>query len=237
MSYSAELWAKIANFSLWMMILLVCMSRNCETRKLHNISHFSLLVSLMRLAMIFLQEASLIFHKILAIVKRDSMSTLNLTLFSAPSGLVCFLIVHNMYMTCIQHSHKYIYFIKHNCTFNRLDEICCTPDPYVWYRHSWKCLNSVKVCEPILYFSADTEKFLLADWTWKIHKKSCQPIGNKESCWADCLTPNRAAIHINWRCRAARSYIWLLRQPIGEREALRHATATVGSSRPTLRKS
>jgi hypothetical protein len=44
--------------------------------------------------------------------------------------------------------------------------------------------------------------------------------------------------YINWRCpRAARSHIWLLRQPIGEREVLRHASAIVGSSRPTLRKS
>jgi hypothetical protein len=42
---------------------------------------------------------------------------------------------------------------------------------------------------------------------------------------------------INWRCRAARSRIWPLRRPIGENEALRHATVVVGSSAPTLRKS
>jgi hypothetical protein len=74
------------------MILLVCKScklqvtqiarlTNCETRKLHNLSYFSLLarlVRLARLALIFLREASPIFHKILArkIAKRDSLSTL-----------------------------------------------------------------------------------------------------------------------------------------------------------------
>ncbi len=36
--------------------------------------------------------------------------------------------------------------------------------------------------------------------------------------------------YINWRCRAARSHIWLLRRPIREREALRHAAAGVGTS-------
>jgi hypothetical protein len=54
---------------------------NCETRKLDNISHFSLLarlVRLARLALIFSREASLIFYKILSrkIAKRDSLSTL-----------------------------------------------------------------------------------------------------------------------------------------------------------------
>ncbi len=54
---------------------------NSETHKLLNISHFSLLarlVRLARLALIFSREASLIFHKILArkIAKRDSPSTL-----------------------------------------------------------------------------------------------------------------------------------------------------------------
>ncbi len=43
--------------------------------------------------------------------------------------------------------------------------------------------------------------------------------------------------YINLRCRAAWSHIWLLRRPIGEREALRHALAAVSSSGPTLRKS
>jgi hypothetical protein len=43
--------------------------------------------------------------------------------------------------------------------------------------------------------------------------------------------------HINWRCHAARSDIWPPRQPIGEREALRHAAAIVGSSMRSLRKS
>ncbi len=42
--------------------------------------------------------------------------------------------------------------------------------------------------------------------------------------------------YINFRCPAAWSYIWLLRRPIGEREALGHAPAVVRSSRPTLRK-
>jgi hypothetical protein len=42
--------------------------------------------------------------------------------------------------------------------------------------------------------------------------------------------------YINWRCRAARSRIWLLRLPIGERESIRHATAIVGSSGPSIRK-
>jgi hypothetical protein len=54
---------------------------NCETRKLDNISHISLLerlVRLTRLVLIFSREASLIFYKILArkIAKRDSLSTL-----------------------------------------------------------------------------------------------------------------------------------------------------------------
>ncbi len=55
------------------MILLVC-----KSRKLHNISHFSLLARLMRPALIFSQEATLIFHKILErkIAKRDLLSTL-----------------------------------------------------------------------------------------------------------------------------------------------------------------
>jgi hypothetical protein len=44
------------------------------------------------------------------------------------------------------------------------------------------------------------------------------------------LTVNRTAICTNWRCRAARSRIWLLRRPIGEREALRHTAVVVGSS-------
>ncbi len=43
--------------------------------------------------------------------------------------------------------------------------------------------------------------------------------------------------YINLHCCADRSHIWLHRQPIGEREALRHAPAVVGSSEPTLRKS
>ncbi len=46
------------NFLPWITILLVC-----ESRKLHNISHFSLLAIL---ALIFSREVSLIFHKILA---------------------------------------------------------------------------------------------------------------------------------------------------------------------------
>jgi hypothetical protein len=51
---------------------------NCETHKLHNISHFSILARLVRLAMIFSREASLIFHKILRrkIAKQYSLSTL-----------------------------------------------------------------------------------------------------------------------------------------------------------------
>ncbi len=54
---------------------------NCETHKLDNISHFSLLARLVRLtklALIFSPEASLIFYKILArkIEKQDSLSTL-----------------------------------------------------------------------------------------------------------------------------------------------------------------
>jgi hypothetical protein len=50
---------------------------NCETRKLDNISHFSLLASLV-VSLIFSREASLIFYKILArkIAIRDSLSTL-----------------------------------------------------------------------------------------------------------------------------------------------------------------
>jgi hypothetical protein len=50
-----------------------------------NISHFSLLVRLARLALIFSREASLIFHKILArkIAKRDSLSNLARRLDSA----------------------------------------------------------------------------------------------------------------------------------------------------------
>jgi hypothetical protein len=43
--------------------------------------------------------------------------------------------------------------------------------------------------------------------------------------------------YINLCCRAARSHIWLLRRPREEREGPRHATAVVGSSGPTLRKS
>jgi hypothetical protein len=43
--------------------------------------------------------------------------------------------------------------------------------------------------------------------------------------------------YINLSCQVARSHICLLRRPIGEREALRHALAVVGSSGPTLRKS
>jgi hypothetical protein len=62
---------------------------NCETRKLDNISHFSLLARLMRLArvaLIFSREASLIFYQILArkIAKRDSLSTLQLA-YQAPA--------------------------------------------------------------------------------------------------------------------------------------------------------
>ncbi len=36
--------------------------------------------------------------------------------------------------------------------------------------------------------------------------------------------------YINGHCHAARSRMWLLRQPIGERKSLRHANAVVGSS-------
>ncbi len=70
---SCENFGSKNNFSLWIMILLVC-----ESCKLHNISHFSLFVRLARLALIFSQEASLIFHKIPAtkIAKQDSLSTL-----------------------------------------------------------------------------------------------------------------------------------------------------------------
>ncbi len=60
---SCENFGSNNNFSLWIMILLVC-----ESRKLHNILHFSLLmrvVRLARLALIFSREVSLIFHKIL----------------------------------------------------------------------------------------------------------------------------------------------------------------------------
>jgi hypothetical protein len=51
-----------------------------------------------------------------------------------------------------------------------------------------------------------------------------------------CLNPKPCG-YLNLHCRADRSHIWLLRWPIGEREALRHAPAVVGSSGPTLRKS
>jgi hypothetical protein len=64
---------------------------NCETCKLqdsqvHNISHFSLLLRLVRIArltLIFTRELSFIFYKILArkIAKRDSLTTLSLTIF------------------------------------------------------------------------------------------------------------------------------------------------------------
>ncbi len=50
------------------------------------------------------------------------------------------------------------------------------------------------------------------------------------------LNPNPGG-YINWRCRAARSHIWPPRQPTGEREALHHAAAVVGSMAPSLRKS
>ncbi len=42
--------------------------------------------------------------------------------------------------------------------------------------------------------------------------------------------------YINWRFGMARSRIWLLRRPIGERESLHHVAAVVGSS-ASLRKS
>jgi hypothetical protein len=68
------------------MILLVYASHKLRDSQIvrlagHNISHFSLLARLVRLArfaLIFSQE-SLIFHKIIArkIVKRDSLSTLS----------------------------------------------------------------------------------------------------------------------------------------------------------------
>ncbi len=43
--------------------------------------------------------------------------------------------------------------------------------------------------------------------------------------------------YINWRFPVAKSHIISPRRPIGEREALCHATAVVGSSAPLLRKS
>jgi hypothetical protein len=56
------------------MILLVC-----ESRKLHNISHFSLFARLVRLARIFLREASLIFHKIFARKNYETRLAVNLS--------------------------------------------------------------------------------------------------------------------------------------------------------------
>ncbi len=50
------------------------------------------------------------------------------------------------------------------------------------------------------------------------------------------INPNLGS-YINWHCHAARSCIWLLRRTIGERKTLHHATAVVGSSVPSLRKS
>ncbi len=48
------------------------------------------------------------------------------------------------------------------------------------------------------------------------------------------VNPNPGGF-INVRFRLARSHIWPPRQPIEEREALRHAAAVVGSSAPSLR--
>jgi hypothetical protein len=60
------------------------------------------------------------------------------------------------------------------------------------------------------------------------------------SCYSTCylltFNPNPDG-YINWCCHVARSNIWPLRWPIGEREALHHATVIVGSSAPSLRKS
>jgi hypothetical protein len=59
-------------------VLQLAKLANCEAHKLHNISHFSLLARLVRLALIFSGEVSLIFHKILVskIGNQDSLSTL-----------------------------------------------------------------------------------------------------------------------------------------------------------------
>jgi hypothetical protein len=54
-----------------------------------------------------------------------------------------------------------------------------------------------------------------------------------EACSEISINPNPGS-YINWCCCVARSHIWLLRRPIGEREALRHAAAIVRSSGPTV---
>jgi hypothetical protein len=63
---------------------------------------------------------------------------------------------------------------------------------------------------------------------------SCQL--RQHRCYLQWLNPKPCG-YINLRCRAAWSHIRLLRRPIREREALRHALAAVSSSRPTLIKS
>ncbi len=66
----------------------------------------------------------------------------------------------------------------------------------------------------------------------------CKQCYQQNSCTAVVREINpKPCGYINFCCRAARSHIWLCRRPIGKREALRHAPAVVGSSRPTLRKS
>jgi hypothetical protein len=46
---------------------------------------------------------------------------------------------------------------------------------------------------------------------------------------ADTILNPKPCCHINLRCRVAKSHIWLLRWPIGEREVLCHAPAAVGA--------
>jgi hypothetical protein len=126
-----------------------------------------------------------------------------------------------MYKTCTQIHIQY--YIKHNCTFNRLDEIRCTSDPYVRYRHSWKCLivlNSVLVLNTV--FPSRLWKFFVS---WLIMKNPWEklPANRDQGELLGGLLNPKPGGYINWRCHAARSHIWLLRRPIGEKEALRHA--------------
>jgi hypothetical protein len=93
-----------------------------------------------------------------------------------------------------------------------------------YQRRIWNmlmCLHAyvhASLCEPCLRACM---------WTWNTFKFHA-------TCYLLTFNPNPGG-YINWCCHVARSNIWPLRRPIGEREALRHATVIVGSSAPSLR--
>ncbi len=155
---------------------------------------------------------------------------------------------HNIYNSTIRASKKLLY-----CTVWKKIAV------QSFLKKSWQIRKqatnlSSKISEKMLCFLLDgisiSGSSLIAnhwnrflenippDIIGKIHSSNEQVTDQQEVAGHAVPTLNsKLGGYINWGCCAAGSHIWLLRQPIGEREFLSHATSVVGSSATSLRKS